>query len=36
MTDNFKLYKDYINILGGLPDNNEKGNLDKYYVIELR
>ena len=35
MTDNFKLYKDYIDILGGLPDNNEKGNLDKYYVIEL-
>ena len=35
MTDNFKLYKDYINKVGGLPDNNEKGNLDKYYVIEL-
>jgi len=35
MTDNFKLYKEYINKIDGLPDNNEKGNLDKYYVIEL-
>ena len=35
MTDNFKNYKDYINIMGGLPETNEKGNLDKYYVIEL-
>jgi len=35
MTDNFKNYKDYIIKMGGLPENNEKGNLDKYYVIEL-
>ena len=35
MTDNFKNYRDFINLCGGLPDNNEKGNLDKYYVIEL-
>ena len=35
MTDNFNNYRDYINICGGLPDNNERGTLDKYYVIEL-
>lgn len=35
MTDNFKSYKEFITLCGGLPDNNEKGNLDKYYVIEL-
>lgn len=35
MTDNFKNYRDFINLCGGLPDNNEKGNLDKYYAIEL-
>ena len=35
MTDNFENYKDYIKKIDGLPDTNEKGNLDKYYVIEL-
>lgn len=35
MTDNFEHYKEYIKLCGGLPDTNEKGNLDKYYVIEL-
>lgn len=35
MTDNFKNYREFINICGGLPDTNEKGTLDKYYVIEL-
>ena len=35
MTDNFKRYKEFINLCGGLPETNEKGNLDKYYVIEL-
>lgn len=35
MTDNFSNYKAYIEKCGGLPDTNEKGNLDKYYVIEL-
>ena len=35
MTDNFNNYRDFINICGGLPDNNERGTLDKYYVIEL-
>ena len=35
MTDNFKRYRGYITLCGGLPDTNEKGNLDKYYVIEL-
>ena len=35
MTDNFSAYKDFIKSLGGLPDTNEKGTLDKYYVIEL-
>ena len=35
MTDNFERYNHLINLNGGLPDNNEHGNLDKYYVIEL-
>ena len=35
MTDNFTNYKCLIKLNGGLPDNNEKGNLDKFYVIEL-
>lgn len=35
MTDNFERYREFINICGGLPDTNEKGTLDKYYVIEL-
>ena len=35
MTDNFNNYREFINICGGLPDNNERGTLDKYYVIEL-
>lgn len=35
MTDNFKRYREFINLCGGLPDTNEKGTLDKYYVIEL-
>lgn len=35
MIDNFEHYKEYIKLCGGLPDTNEKGNLDKYYVIEL-
>ena len=36
MTDNFKLYKEFITkVYGGLPENNEKGNLNKYFVIEL-
>lgn len=35
MTDNFKRYKELIMLNGGLPDNNDHGNLDKYYVIEL-
>lgn len=35
MTDNFKKYRELINLTGGLPDTNEKGTLDKYYVIEL-
>ena len=36
MTDNFNLYKKFITeVYGGLPDTNEKGNLDKYFVIEL-
>lgn len=35
MTDNFNRYKEFISLLGGIPDTNEKGNLDKYYVIEL-
>lgn len=35
MTDNFNRYREFITLMGGLPDVNEKGNLDKYYVIEL-
>lgn len=35
MTDNFERYREFINLCGGLPDTNEKGTLDKYYVIEL-
>ena len=35
MTDNFINYRNFINICGGLPDSNERGTLDKYYVIEL-
>ena len=35
MTDNFTRYKELITLNGGLPDDNEKGNLDKYYVVEL-
>ena len=35
MTDNFINYRQLIELCGGLPENNEKGNLDKYYVIEL-
>ena len=35
MTDNFQRYKELITLCGGLPDDNEKGNLDRYYVVEL-
>lgn len=36
MTDNFERYKEFIRATGqDLPDNNNKGTLDKYYVIEL-
>ena len=35
MTDNFNNYREYIRKCGGLPETNEKGNLDKYYVVEL-
>lgn len=35
MTDNFINYRKFINICGDIPKDNEKGNLDKYYVIEL-
>ena len=35
MTNNFKNYREFITLCGGLPDTNEKGTLDKYYVIEL-
>jgi len=36
MTDNFKIYREFINRSNnGLPDTNEKGTLDKYYVIEI-
>ena len=35
MTDNFENYVRLIHKNGGLPETNEKGNLDKYYVIEL-
>lgn len=35
MTDNFSRYKELIRLTDGLPDTNEKGNLDRYYVVEL-
>ena len=35
MIDNFERYREFINLCGGLPATNEKGTLDKYYVIEL-
>lgn len=35
MTDNFQNYKDFINIMGGLPNTKADSDLDKYYVIEL-
>ena len=35
MTDNFQNYKELINLTGGLHENNDHGNLDKYNVIEL-
>jgi len=35
MTDNFEKYKEFITLYGSLPVDNEKSNLDKYYVIEL-
>ena len=35
MTDNFERYRQFIQLCGGLPDDNEKGNLDRYYVVEL-
>lgn len=35
MTDNFKNYQKLIHLNGGLPADNEKGTLDKYYVVEL-
>lgn len=36
MTDNFNLYREFItDVYGGLPDTNEKGNLDRYFVVEL-
>ena len=35
MTDNFDNYRKLIVANGGLPDTNERGNLDKYYVVEL-
>lgn len=35
MTDNFKNYEKLIHLNGGLPADNEKGTLDKYYVVEL-
>lgn len=35
MTDNFDRYRELIRLCGGLPDDNEKGNLDRYYVVEL-
>lgn len=35
MTDNFERYREFIRLMGGLPDTNEKGNLDRYYVVEL-
>ena len=35
MTDNFARYKELITLSGGLPDDNGKGTLDRYYVVEL-
>ena len=35
MTDNFTRYKELITLDGGLPDDNGKGTLDRYYVVEL-
>ena len=35
MTDNFDNYRKPIQQNGGLPDDNERGTLDKYYVVEL-
>ena len=35
MTDNFTRYKELIELNGGLPDDNGKGTLDRYYVVEL-
>ena len=35
MTDNFTRYKELITLSGGLPDDNGKGTLDRYYVVEL-
>ena len=35
MTDNFTRYKELITLNGGLPDDNGKGTLDRYYVVEL-
>lgn len=35
MTDNFDNYRKLIQLNGGLPDDNERGTLDKYYVVEL-
>ena len=35
MTDNFENYRKLIHRTGGLPADNERGTLDKYYVIEL-
>lgn len=35
MTDNFTRYRELLRLTGGLPDNNEKGNLDLYYAVEL-
>lgn len=36
MTDNFNKYREFISLCNeDFPATNEKGNLDKYYVIEL-
>lgn len=36
MTDNFRLYREFITkTYGGLPEDNEHGNLDRYFVVEL-
>ena len=35
MTDNFDNYRKLIHLSGGLPADNERGTLDKYYVVEL-